>query len=91
MTKNVAGGKGLCFSHATGAGTSEGMAAQSGPNYPCGLRIAVKAPQPLRWLREEDKPMAHASPGGLSVSRVREIRMHGLNGGPAFYSLNSDL
>ena len=34
MTKNVAGGKGLCFSHATGVGTSEGMAANSGPNNP---------------------------------------------------------
>lgn len=85
MTKNVAGGKGPCFSHATGAGTSEGMAAESGPNDPYDLRIAVKAPEPLRWIREEDKPMAQASPGGLSVSRVREIRMHGLNGGPAFY------
>jgi hypothetical protein len=91
MTKNVAGGKGLCFSHATGAGTSEGMAANSGPNNPCGLWIAVKAPQPLRWLWEEAKPMAHASPGGLSVSRVPEIGMHGLNGGPAFYSLNFHL
>jgi hypothetical protein len=91
MTKNVAGGKGLCFSHATGAGTSEGMAATSGPNNPCGLWIAVKAPQPLTWLREEAKPMAQASPRGLSVSRVREIRTHGLNGGPAFYSLNFHL
>jgi len=79
MTKNVAGGKGLCFSHATFAGTSEGMAANSGPNYPYGLRIADKAPQPLRWLREEDKPMAHASPGGLSVSRVRGAACNGID------------
>ena len=29
--------------------------------------------------------------GPLRLSSTQQIRMHGLNGGPAFYSLNSDL
>ena len=35
--------------------------------------------------------LVHASPGGPSVSRVREIRTHGLKGGPALSLVSFDL
>ena len=86
---NAGGAKGLCFSHVEQAGTCEGMAAKSGPNNPGGTRVAVKskAPEPGARLRDGAKPKAQAPRRGLSVSRMREIRTYGLNGGPALCSL----
>jgi hypothetical protein len=87
--KNAGGAKGPCFSHAEQAGTCEGMVRTAGPNNPGGLRVAVKskAQEPGARLRDRAKPPVHARRGGLSVSRMREIRTYGLNGGPALYSL----
>jgi hypothetical protein len=91
-TNNDAGGKDPCFSHVWRVGKCEGMTAESGSNHPEGPSTFVqfKAREPQRpRLREGAKPLAQALRGGLSASRVREIRKHGLNGGPAPYQLKS--
>jgi hypothetical protein len=90
---NAGGAKGLCFSHAEQTGTCEGMTAKSGSNNPGDHLVAVKskAPEPGARLRGGAKPQAHAPRRGLSVSRMREIRTYGLNGGPASYSLTFNL
>jgi len=93
VPNNAGGAKGLCFSHAEQAGRCEGMTAKSGSNNPGDQMAAVKskAPDPGARLRGGAKPKAQAPRRGLSVSRMREIRTYGLNGGPALCSLTFNL
>ena len=94
-TNNATGGKGPCFGHARQEGKREGMAAKSGPNDPGARTCVVQVQQPRRELRVTAKrrgdSSAHAASGGPSASRVREIRKHGLKGGPAFSPLSFNL
>ena len=92
-TNNDAGGKGPCFSHAEHVGTREGLSGKTGSNHPDGRTVVVqfKAQEPgSARLRERAKPLAQATRRGLSASRVREIRTHGLTGGPVSYLLMSN-
>ena len=83
---NAAGGKGPCFSHAGEKRRREGMTGKTESNHPVEQKLDVKAPDSWDQLRGTAKPiLAHAVRGGLSASRVREIRKHGLNGGPVSY------
>ena len=105
-TKNVEGGKGLCFGHARRGATCEGMPARA--NHPVVLVHDDKARHPQRelWVRAKSgeastttrarprrdgrgslgpsrpRTVMQATPRRPSGSRVREIRKHGLNGGP---------
>ena len=91
VQNNATGGKGPCFSHAGEERRSEGMTGTSESNHPSGQLPGVKAPGSRHQLRESAEPkQAHADRRGLSVSRMREIRTYGLNGGPVSYSLNFD-
>ena len=49
-SNNAVGGKDLCFGHARGEGTREGMAAKSEPNHPGAHRCVVQAQRPQREL-----------------------------------------
>ena len=115
-SNNAVGGKDLCFGHARGEGTREGMAAKSEPNHPGAHRCVVQAQRPQRELgadakqqdatrrggiqrarcddracphRQDQRQAVHAPLGRPSVSRVREIRTHGLKGGLALSPKNS--
>jgi len=92
VQNNTGGAKGPCFSHAEQVGKCEGMVRTAGPNHPGDHSVAVqsKAREPGARLRDGAKPKAHAPRRGLPVSRMREIRTYGLNGGPALYSLTSN-
>jgi len=82
-TNNATGGKGPCFGHAQDEGKREGLAGKTGPNYPGEHTLDEEAREPLRELRAAAERFAHAALRRPSVSRVREIRTHGLNGGSA--------
>jgi hypothetical protein len=62
VTKNATGGKGPCFGHARSEGNREGMAAESGPNYPDARKCDDNVREPQRELgtgakrREETRP-----------------------------------
>ena len=67
------------------------MTGTSESNHPSGQLPGVKASGSRHQLRESAEPkQAQADRRGLSVSRMREIRTYGLNGGPVSYSLNFD-
>ena len=81
---NAGGAKGPCFSHAVRMGKREGMPETARANHPFGPKAEVKAREPSQSpLRVGAKSSTQAPPGGLSASRMREIRTYGLNGGPA--------
>ena len=87
VQNNATGGKGLCFGHARREGKREGMAGKTGPNDPGARTCDVKVQQPRSelWVRTKrtGRPFVQVTPGRPSASRVREIRTHGLKGGPA--------
>ena len=86
VTNNAGGGKGSCFGHAQDGGKCEGMAAKSGPNDPKALLCfeEVRQPQSELWIGVECLSNGTYAPSRRpSVSRVREIRKHGLKGGLA--------
>jgi len=116
MTKNVAGGKGPCFDRAGKAGTREGMAGKTGPNYPGPPERHEEARRPGNQHGPQAEVVASAVGSSSnvtavthrratrttrlstaarrdadrsSVSRVREIRTHGLKGGPALSSMTN--
>jgi len=70
VRQNAAGGEGPCGGHADGAGKREGMAGQTGPNDPVDPNNSCQTEN--RVMLRVDRPL---------VSRVREIRTHGLEGG----------
>jgi len=81
---NTGGAKGPWFSHAVRMGKCEGMPETARANHPFGPKAEVKARGPSQSpLRVGAKSSTQAPPGGLSASRMREIRTYGLNGGPA--------
>jgi hypothetical protein len=63
----------------------EGMAER--PNSP---KESAREATGSLWVSAKHAS-AQAEPGRPSVSRMREIRTYGLNGGPALYSLNTNL
>ena len=84
--KNAIGGKGLCFSHAEEETRGEGLPRANEAKDPFGQEPVVqsKALGSLERLRGSAKSRTmQADRRGLSVSRMREIRTSGLNGGPA--------
>ncbi len=93
-TNNAAGGKGPCGGLVDRAVTCEGMTGQTGSNYPAGPKPNVK----VRYLRHQLRswPSRALISGTMlrlarpPVSRVREIRTHGLNGGLAHIQPCSD-
>ena len=83
---NVTGGKGPCFSHADEETRREGLPRVNEAKHPFGPEPVVlsKALDSIAQLRGAAKSkVTHAVRRGLSVSRMREIRTYGLNGGPA--------
>jgi len=84
-TNNAAGGKGPCGGSVDRAATCEGMTGKTGSNHPERPWLLAK----VRHLRDQlgfGSQALRAQRCDLSdhlVSRVREIRTHGLNGGPA--------
>jgi len=83
VKNNAGGAKGPCFSHAARMGKREGMPETARANHPFDPKVEVKARQPSqRPLQAGAKSSTQAPPGGLSASRMREIRTYGLNGGP---------
>lgn len=82
--KNAAGGKDPCFSHADEARRCEGMTGQTESNSPTRPVPGAQVPRSRSQLHGSAKwSQAQADRRGLSVSRMREIRTYGLNGGPA--------
>jgi hypothetical protein len=84
--KNVTGGKGLCFSRADEEKGREGLPRVNEAKHPDGRLPVVlsKALDSIDQLRGVAKSKStQAARGRLSVSRMREIRTYGLNGGPA--------
>lgn len=115
VQKNASGGRGPCFGHVRGEGTSEGMAGTTGPNHPGTRSRLVKAQQPqgelwaaaksrtvqrasIKYTARDDvraemalyvdRCATQATQRRPSVSRVREIRTHGLKGGSALSPMN---
>ena len=84
VQNNATGGKGPCFSHAGEERRREGMTGTSESNHPSGQLPGVKAPGSQHQIRgTAESKQTQADRRGLSVSRMREIRTYGLNGGPA--------
>ena len=84
VQNNATGGKGSCFSHAGEERRREGMTGTSESNHPSGQLPRVEAPGSQHQLRGTAKSkQTQADRRGLSVSRMREIRTYGLNGGLA--------
>ena len=84
--KNATGGKGPCFSRADEETRREGLPRVNEAKHPFGHRpvVLLKALDSIDQLRGAAKSkLTHAVRRGLSVSRMREIRTYGLNGGPA--------
>ena len=84
VRQNAAGGKGPCGGSVDRAATCEGMTGKTGSNHPERHPLLAK----VRHLRHRLglRPSLRAQCCDLSdhlVSRVREIRTHGLNGGLA--------
>ncbi len=85
-TNNAVGAKGPCGGHVGRAATHEGMTGKTGSNYPNGLSsvVQVRHPQRRLWcVAKPDSPGTTPRAERPPVSRVREIRTHGLNGGLA--------
>ena len=67
------------------------MTGKTESNNPSEHLLGEDAPcSPMRLRGTAEQQQAHADRRGLSVSRMREIRTYGLNGGPALYSLRTN-
>jgi hypothetical protein len=85
-TNNAVGAKGPCGGHVGRAATHEGMTGRTGSNHPDGLPSVVQVRHLQRSLWCVAKPCSLGTTPRAKrppVSRVREIRTHGLNGGLA--------
>ncbi len=95
--KNVTGGKGLCFSRADEETRREGLPRVNEAKHPFGQKPVVqsKALDSIAQLHGAAKSKStQAVRRGLSVSRMREIRTYGLNGGLARgrdFQLNTEI
>jgi hypothetical protein len=86
VQNNAVGAKGPCGGHVGRAATHEGMTGTTGSNHPNGRVSVVQVRHPRRRLWSATKPCGHGTMPRFQrppVSRVREIRTHGLNGGLA--------
>ena len=86
VTNNAVGAKGPCGGHVGRAATHEGMTGKTGSNHPDGLVSVVQVRHLQRRLWRIAKPYSLGTMRRAErppVSRVREIRTHGLNGGLA--------
>jgi len=97
MKKNVTGGKDPCFSQADEELGREGLLRVNAAKHPVGHKpnVPYKAPGSTPQLCGAAKPkQTHAARRRLSVSRMREIRTYGLNGGLARgsdFQLNTEI